>query len=174
MSVAWFIGPYYFDEPVVNAGSYSHLLNNFFLSMLLSAPLAVSFQPDGARRHYSRKARALFDGKVPHTWIWRSCPANWTACSRDLTLLDSFFWGYVRNRVYSTHRPNVTQLGRHIISAIHIARVDVLQNAWEPLHKALISVVRQKQWSNWTSVDIIQSFECIRVLFQKATFIAVQ
>lgn len=143
MSVNEIIGPYYFDEPIVNAESYLHLLNNYFLPMLPSLPPGTLFQQDGAPPHYSREVRALLDEKLPDLWIGRAGSTNWPARSPDLTPLDFFLWGYVKDKVYSTRVPNVTQLKRRITSAIRSVHAEVLQNVWKNLDERLNEVVRQ-------------------------------
>ena len=143
MSVNKVIGPYYFDEPIVNAESYLHLLNNYFLPMLPSLPPGTLFQQDGAPPHYSREVRALLDEKLPDLWIGRAGSTNWPARSPDLTPLDFFLWGYVKDKVYSTRVPNVTQLKRRITSAIRSVHAEVLENVWKNLDERLNEVVRQ-------------------------------
>ncbi|KAJ4430736.1 hypothetical protein ANN_19327 [Periplaneta americana] len=43
--------------------------------------------------------REVVDAKFPNRWIGRSGPVRWPARSRNLTPLDFFFWGAVKDRV---------------------------------------------------------------------------
>ncbi|KAI8778364.1 Protein of unknown function DUF4817 [Biomphalaria glabrata] len=58
------------------------------------------FQQDGAPPHYHRDVRAYLDHYVPGQWIGRRGPIEFSALSPDLSPLDFFLWGTVKDEVY--------------------------------------------------------------------------
>ena len=52
--------------------------------------------------HWFRHVRAYLDATFGDAWIGRGGPTAWPVMSPDLTPLDFFFWGYVKDRVYKT------------------------------------------------------------------------
>jgi hypothetical protein len=61
------------------------------------------FQQDGAPVHYTRQAQQVLlvlDRRYPDSWIGRGGPINWPASSPELTPLDYFLWGHMKNYVY--------------------------------------------------------------------------
>ena len=58
------------------------------------------FQQDGAPAHYGLIVRNWLDSKLPGRWIGRRGPIEWPARSTDLTPLDFYIWGYLKQKVY--------------------------------------------------------------------------
>ncbi|KAI8783316.1 solute carrier organic anion transporter family member 2B1 X3, partial [Biomphalaria glabrata] len=58
------------------------------------------FQQDGVPPHYHREVRAYLDHNVPGQWIGRRGPIKFPACSPDLTPLDFFLSGTVKDEAY--------------------------------------------------------------------------
>ncbi|KZC05857.1 hypothetical protein WN55_06854 [Dufourea novaeangliae] len=50
-------------------------------------------------------------------WVGRSSNIAWTACSPDLTPLDYFLWGTLKNKVYRELGTTAEDLRERIISA---------------------------------------------------------
>jgi hypothetical protein len=50
-------------------------------------------------------------------WIGRRGPIAWPPRSPDLTLLDFFLWGYIKDLVYQTKVQDVAELRRRITAA---------------------------------------------------------
>ena len=59
------------------------------------------YQQDGASPHYSNKVRNFLNSKLPGSWIGRRGSIEWPARSPDLTPLDFFCWGVMKDRVYA-------------------------------------------------------------------------
>ena len=51
-------------------------------------------------------------------WIGRDGPISWPPCSPDITPLDFFLWGYVKDIVYQTKVRDITDLKQRIFNAI--------------------------------------------------------
>lgn len=104
MSSDCIIGPYFF-ETNVNASNYTEMLQNFFWPAVQKKRIAskIMFQQDGAPPHYSLMARNWLNKHLPDRWIGRRGPLEWAARSPDLTPLDFYLWGYVKQKVYQKY-----------------------------------------------------------------------
>ena len=74
----------------------------------------IIFQQDGAPAHYANKVRNYLNSKLPGTWIGRRGSIEWPARSPDLSPLDFFFWGVMKDRVYSQKFTNLDDLKKAI------------------------------------------------------------
>lgn len=108
------IGPFFFNNSL-----NGERLVNFFDTELWDAienlPLNVRqemfFQLDGASIHYSIIVRQWLNEHFPMRWIGRNSPFElWPPRSPDITPLDFYFWGTVKNKVYKTRPRNREQL----------------------------------------------------------------
>lgn len=79
------------------------------------------FQQDGAPAHYHHQVRQYLDNWMGNRWIGRRGPVAWPARSPDLTPLDFFLWGYVKQEVYKeipTTQENMKNRIRHVFRSI--------------------------------------------------------
>lgn len=116
------IGPFFFRE-TLNADRYLCFLNNRINDFLDNLPLLerhqIWFQQDGAPCHSRLDVRQyienIFNGRVFH----RFSEIPWPPRSPDLTPLDFFLWGYLKQKVY-LQRPfqDVDHLERIIAEAV--------------------------------------------------------
>ena len=60
------------------------------------------FQQDGAPPHYHHDVRAHLEAAFPDTLIGRRGTIEYPARSADLTPIDFFLWGYLKDKVYCT------------------------------------------------------------------------
>lgn len=74
----------------------------------------VWFQQDGAPPHYALPVRRYLNEIFPNRWIGRRGAVEWPARSPDLTPLDFFLWGYLKNKVYVTKPTNIEDLKESI------------------------------------------------------------
>ena len=61
----------------------------------------VYFQQDGTTCHTSDETIGLFFLKLPGQVISLNGDCNWPPRSCDLTPLDIFIWGYVKDKMYA-------------------------------------------------------------------------
>lgn len=106
------IGPFFFLQ-TLNAIRLLHFLNNELMEVIDDFPLAVLrdmfFQLDGASIHNSIIVRRWLNVNFPQKWIGRNSPLiEWPPRSPDITPLDFYFWGTIKNKVYKT-RPRSRQ-----------------------------------------------------------------
>lgn len=102
------------------------------------------FQQDGAPAHNSRRATDFLNECFP-TWIGTNGPIRWPARSPDLTPLDFFFWGYVKDMLYKKRYENVGELQTelcHITSSVHHKMIR--KSTGSGLIKRLAICVRQE------------------------------
>lgn len=57
-------------------------------------------QMDGCPAHYEVNVRNFLNESYPSRWIGRAGPVGWPARSPDMTPLDYFLWGTMKQRVY--------------------------------------------------------------------------
>ena len=83
---------------------YLVFLNNTLQDFLSEIPLArlqqIWFQQDGAAAHGTRDVTTFLHAEFPGRWIGNRGFIEWPARSPDLTPLDFFFWGAIKNKVY--------------------------------------------------------------------------
>ncbi len=113
------VGPYFFAETYVNQHNYAAMFENFFMENL---PLYYRkegyFQQDGAPCHFAHRVRNLLNASFPQRWIGRGGPIAWPAYSPDLSALDFWLWGMLKNRVYGTPIANLEELKTRITTII--------------------------------------------------------
>ncbi|PNE09498.1 hypothetical protein B7P43_G00003, partial [Cryptotermes secundus] len=75
--------------------------------------------------HRGLQVRAFLDRTFPGRWISRDSPIPWPPHSPDITPLDFFLWGYVKNSVF------------HIRNAISAIPADMLHRTRQELQYRL-------------------------------------
>lgn len=76
------------------------------------------FQHDGAPPHWVTPVRQHLNRNFPNRWIGRYGPREWPPRSPDLTPLDFFLWGYIKEQVYVTECDTAAQMQQRIIDAL--------------------------------------------------------
>lgn len=64
----------------------------------------------------------------PNKWIGRGGPVTWPPRSSDLTCLDFFLWGHIKNLVYQEISENVEDLKTKIRHAFRTITLEMLEN----------------------------------------------
>lgn len=125
------IGPYFFDGHL-NGPRYLSILEDEMENLLENLPLGTTrrmwFMQDGAPSHYDINVRRFLNERYPNRWIGRGGPVSWPARSPDLTCLDFFLWGYVKERVYQTPSNTPQELRNKIESAFRTITPQILDN----------------------------------------------
>jgi len=89
----------------------------------------IWFQQDGAASHYGQDVRAYLDTVFRDRWIGRRGTIEWPARSPDLTPLDYFFLGYLKDRVYRTKPQNLAELQQRIVDESALIPIEIIGNA---------------------------------------------
>lgn len=118
------IGPYVFEESL-NGERYLHFLQHTLPILLDGVDAnqrdAIIFQQDGAPPHYTNEVREWLSLNYP-TWIGRGGPVAWPARSPDLSPMDFFVWGFLKNEVYSTAVNSEQELRDRITAGVRKLR----------------------------------------------------
>lgn len=135
------IGPFFFDGNV-NAQRYLEMLENQVLPALRLWPNFgdIVLVQDGAPAHWALTVRAFLNRHFPMRWIGRSSPfIVWPPRSPDLTPLDFFIWGYLKERLYrGQHVPSLEVLMRWIENEAGQIPLDMLRRALENFWERLL------------------------------------
>ena len=70
----------------------------------------MHYQQDGAPAHYLRGVRDWLNETIGTKWIGRGGPLEWPAHSPDLTPVDFWLWGYLKEKVYAHNPKSVDEL----------------------------------------------------------------
>lgn len=112
------IGPF-FIEGNLTGDRYLQLLREEIVPAInnLTADINLTwFQQDGAPPHFTREVREFLDVTFPNRWIGRRGPIEWPSRSPDLSPLDFFYWGLLKNNVYRNKSNNLEELRVKIVN----------------------------------------------------------
>lgn len=120
------LGPVFLPHRMDGA-SYLDFLNNGLVDIIdRTIPLAdyhrMWFQQDGAPPHVSRPVRQRLEELFHDRWIGRMGPNEWPPRSPDLTPLDFFLWGYVKERVFNRPCDSQEEMKRRILDVFRKLR----------------------------------------------------
>jgi hypothetical protein len=93
------------------------------------------FWHDGAPPHSSHEVRNFLNYPFPGRWIGRGGPHNWPARSPDLSPLDYYVWGWMKELVYSVKVVTRDELLSRILDA-----ADRIRNSERKLQRAIRAV----------------------------------
>ncbi|XP_073828918.1 uncharacterized protein [Musca autumnalis] len=119
------IGPYFFQNEAgqavtVNGVNYRETITNFLCPELEDMDVDdMWFQQDGATCHTANETMALLHNKFNGRVISRYGDVNWPPRSCDLTPLDFFLWGYLKEKVYVDKPATIQELKDEIIRRIN-------------------------------------------------------
>lgn len=131
------IGPYLL-EVNLNRNSYLDMLQHFLSEELEELPLlytnSMYFQHDGCPAHYSRIVCDWLTNEFGQKWIGRNGPILWPPLSPDLTILDFYLWGRLKQIVYSEPLDHdEEQLKQRIRDAIRSLSVEEIRRSYDEL-----------------------------------------
>ena len=75
------------------------------------------FQQDGAPQHFALNVRELLESEFPLRWIGRRGAIEWPPRSPNLTPMDFFFRGFVKDKVFARKPRTVENMIHFIIEA---------------------------------------------------------
>ena len=111
---------------------YQEILENPLEEFLENLPLIeeqrLYFQQDGAPSHNAHHIMDYLRLKFGQRLIATNGPVRWPPRSPDLTPLDFFLWGHIKNLVYSTPPTTLEILKTRIREAFANIRIEQLQN----------------------------------------------
>jgi len=77
------------------------------------------------------------DAAFPNRWIGRDGPTPWPPRSPDITPFGFCLWGCVKDKVFSTPIPDITNLKARITDAFATITEDMLENTWREIDYGL-------------------------------------
>ena len=133
------IGPYFF-ETTVTKDSYLEMLRDYFIPELkrLRRFSTAVFQQDGAPPHWGLNVREFLNIQFPNRWIGRNGPIHWPARSPDLTPLDYFLWGHIKEMVYKNRPTDNEELRVKIAEAVQSVTKVTINKTFENFQKRVI------------------------------------
>ena len=88
---------------------------------------------DRAPPHFSCFVTDVLNERFPDPRIGRGGPIPWPPQNPDLSPLDFFLWGYIKNIVYAEKIRNIQHLQERITSAIETVTRDMIQKTWQEI-----------------------------------------
>lgn len=118
----------HFLDNRMNAENYLQFLNNILIESLDDMPLDIRirlwYQQDGAPPHNGRHITEWLTTHFRNQWIGNRGPVSWPPRSPDLNPLDFYFWGHLKQLVYSEEITSINHLRQRINDSV----ADILDN----------------------------------------------
>lgn len=125
------VGPYFFND-YLDGNAYLNFLREDLPELLEDVPLNIRqnmwLQHDGAPPHYAAAVRNFLNENFNGRWIGRGGPVAWPPKSPDITPMDFFLWGYVKNIVHSTPVTTQADMRLRIANAFQAIPQEMLIN----------------------------------------------
>lgn len=135
------IGPIFFEQNL-NGQRYLELITE--VNNNLNENIEIIWQQDGAPPHNVAPVTNYLNMMYP-VWIGRSGPVYWPSNSPDLTVLDTFFWGYIKDKVSAEKDLSLDILRARIIEEVAILnnKPYIIRSAVNRLHKIYLKCIEQ-------------------------------
>lgn len=104
----------------------------------------VYFQQDGAPAHFSRLVREYLNIVFPNRWIGRMGPIPWPARSPDLTPLDFFLWGFLKDKVFRTNCGTIQEMENRILANCLIPDEEMFTRVRQSFEKRLLLCIHEQ------------------------------
>ena len=98
--------------------------------------LWIVFQQDGATPHWGSDVGRFLDAAFPNRWIGRDGPTPRPPRTPDITPY-FFLWGYVKDKVFSTPVPDITNLKARITDAF----ATIIEDFGEHVERNWLSII---------------------------------
>ncbi|CAK9823987.1 hypothetical protein ANTRET_LOCUS2226 [Anthophora retusa] len=116
------VGPYFLPDRLTST-EFLNFLKNELSYLLEDVPLysvqRMWMQLDGCPAHYGPQVRQWLNNRFPQRWIGRGGSISWPPRSPDLTPLDFYLWGTLKDKVYQTRINSRHELIQKINNALN-------------------------------------------------------
>lgn len=140
------IGPVFIDG-TLNSDKYLMLLNEHVVTFLNGLPVGraeIWYQQDGAPAHSSVAVRNRLNEIFGNHWIGRFGPHRWPPRSPDLTPLDFYLWGAIKNDVYATPSETMEVMREKIIASFRKIRLASLRSVHRTILRRYATCMRRE------------------------------
>ncbi|KAJ8947217.1 hypothetical protein NQ318_001503 [Aromia moschata] len=131
----------------VPSGVLPDTLQNFLTDKLdepLNYRTRMFFQQDGCPAHHAVTVRNWLNSEFKKHWIGRDGPILWPPRSPDLTILDIYLWGRLKQIVYREPLENdEEQLKTRIQNAVKSLSIEEIRNSFNEF-RAGIEIYAEK------------------------------
>lgn len=144
------VGPYFLPHSL-NGANYLEFLTQHLDEELTVLPVStyvnlvmdnnMIFQHDGAPAHFARDVRNYLNTRFSQ-WLGRGGSIPWPPRSPDLTPLDFFLWGYVKNKVYAVECSSRDEMEERIKAAFATVTPEMLRNVRGSLHRRALLCIQ--------------------------------
>lgn len=120
-------------EENLNGERYLNILKTVVLPALENLPVLeytkAVYQQDGAPPHSALVVSEFLEREFDGNWIANNAPINWPPRSPDLTPMDYYLWGAVKDKVYSTTPTTLENMKDRVRNALNSLTAEVLRKA---------------------------------------------
>jgi hypothetical protein len=138
------VGPIVYDGNL-NGQRYLALLQTTVGEWAENLPLHTLaqtwFQQDGAPPHRTNVVSAFLNTTFGDQWMGQFGPVRWPARSPDLTPLDFYLWGHLKDLVYATPPQGPDDLRNRVTAACRLVTNAMLQDVRDNLYRRLQTCV---------------------------------
>lgn len=120
------------------------ILQNFLDGLNLLERQSIYFQQDGAPAHNHHDVYELLNRRFRNNWIATNGPVQWPPRSPDITPLDFFLWGHVKDETYKQRYNTVEELQDRITAIITTIDGRTICKAVKSIQKRLTKCVEQQ------------------------------
>ncbi|KZC05884.1 hypothetical protein WN55_06673 [Dufourea novaeangliae] len=128
---------------------YSNFLRDILPTLLENVPLNIRtdiwYQHDGCPAHYAHVARQVLDRQLPNRWIGRGGEFLWPPRSPNLTPLNYFLWGTLKDMVYREPITTPENMKERIREACSMLAAGTIQNAVSSLINRLHQCINMNE-----------------------------
>lgn len=125
------VGPYFYDGTLTGE-RYLDFLRNILPGLMENIPLDVRanmwIQQDGAPAHNANMVKNYLNDQFESKWIGTNGPVKWPPRSPDLTPLDFFLWGHIKDVAYTNQSTSLIDLKNRITEACNNITQDILKS----------------------------------------------
>lgn len=128
-----------------------HIIEGFMDNLPLNEAQKIHLQQDGAPQHNGRIVVNTLNNYFRDKWIGTNGPIRWPPRSPDITPLDFFFWGHIKNKLYKMENLNIIQLKENFLECVNAISNIHIHNAINSIYRRCDQCIRRdgRQFENY-------------------------